>query len=335
MASWIGNLLTEFKGEKPVDRLLVPDLVIPNADYLGANIVPDECYLEIYVESLRVDKIRKWATTFNGVVYTAVGMSRLGQKDLALTAVSKPDSLKNLDSNTARVVTVSRKVIGPVAWRGGSLHLELALLSVKTGNILTPVIDLITQISAAAGISFVGRAAPFIPLMTKGLDLIAGQAADTAIEVGLDTDLSPTHALAFAIIDAPKQALDTHKITVDETDHKLLINGKPLEVGYCVFSIRCTTKKVDFGEIEDLRTKWDAFQSAKCSNKRDDAAEALTALRLALLSSPDLIRSDALWIVNRAQQDFDDAFPTGMIIKHAVPPQPISFSDIGLYDEQR
>jgi hypothetical protein len=259
-------------------------------------------------------------------------MARLGEPSLHLTAVSKPEALSALDSNTLGVITVSRKMVGPVAWRGGTLHLELGLLSVKTGNILTPVIDLITQISSTAGIAFVGSVQPFIPLMTKGLDLLTGQTKDTAIEVALDTDLTLTKTTAFAIIDAPKEDIDTKSVTVDPDDRKLLLNAKALQRGYCVFSLRKIDRKADFGEIPELKTKYEAFQRALSNNKKSDAADALTAFRLAALASADLITPDAKKLAEKAQQRFDSAFPGGIVMKNAVPRTMEKLSAIRLYD---
>ena len=329
---WLSDLWSSFKGEKPADRLLVSGLDIPGADFLGQAIEADECYLELYVESLRLEKARSFGTTFNGMVYASVTMARLGEPNLNLTAVSKPESLSKLDSNTIDVITVSRKIIGPVAWRGGTLHLELGLLSVKTGNILTPVIDLVTQISTAAGISFVGSAAPYIPLMTKGLDLIAGQTKDTAIEVAIDTDLTPSATVAFAIVDAPKLSINLEQIKVDKNDRKLLEGSKSLDRGYCVFSLQKTDKKADFGEIPELKAKYAAFQKAISDNKKDDAADTLTAFRLAALASPDLIRKDARRMAARAQELFDDAFPGGLTTKRLTAYEVQPLSAIGLYD---
>ncbi len=330
--TWLGDLWATFKGDKPKDRLLVRDLVILGELAIGQDIVEDECYLELFVESYRPEKARSFATTFNEVVYSSLTMSRLGDDDLQLTAVSKPKFLSALDPNAVDVITVSRKMIGPVAWRGGGLHLELGLFSVKTGNILTPAIDLVTEISSVAGIGFAATAKPFIPLMTKGLDLIAGQIKDTALEVAIDTDLDPNKTIALAIIDAPKTSIDISKLTVDGTDRKLLLDGDPLQYGYCVFSLRKSDKKADFGQIPELKSKFAAFQRCLSENRKSNAADALTAFRLAAIASPDLITKDAKGLAAKAQETFDAAFPGGMVIKNLVAPKPQELADIGLYD---
>jgi hypothetical protein len=201
-------------------------------------------------------------------------------------------------------------MMGATAFRGGPVSLEFGLFSVKSGNLLTPVLDYVTKVSSTAGISYVGAIKPFVPLITEGMDLIAGQAQDTALEVGIDTDLTLTTSGVAAIIARPKGSIDTAKLSLD-TDGTLLIGGKPLDCGYAVFSIRRATKKYDFREIPELKERAAAVQSAINSNKEKDARDALTAFRLATIASPDLIPSDAHDLVEKVKQGVTEAFPPG------------------------
>jgi hypothetical protein len=200
------------------------------------------------------------------------------------------------------VITVSKQMMGAVPWRGGLLGLEIGLFSVRTGNLLTPILEYVTKVSSAAGASFVGAVKPFLPLITEGMDLIAGQREDTALEVALDTDIALQGGGVQAIIAAPKSSIDLAKVSLDAHDRKLLLDGKPLDRGYCVFSIRPTLQKSDYGEIPELKEKYAAFQAAIKANKMKDAQDALTAFRLATIASSDLITSDALKLVQKAEQ---------------------------------
>src|SRR3954468_18564182 len=224
-------------GAAAEDLVLLSSLSVPGD--VPEPIEPDECYIELYVESMRLENARKFATNFQGVVYSFVTLSRDGEANAQLAAVSKPEKLAALDKNSlGKVITVSKQMMGTVPWRGGSLELQLGLFSVKTGNLLTPILGFVTDISSAAGVIFVGQVKPFLPLITKGMDMIAGQTDDTALEVAVDTTLSLSNTGTFAIVAAPKAELDGKKFSVDPSDRKLLCNGRPLEKGYCVFSIR-------------------------------------------------------------------------------------------------
>lgn len=328
---WLGKLLTKIAGESPEDFIFAPSIPAPKGFPVGDMLEADKCYVELYVESLRLAKARKFATEFNGVVYTFVTIHRDGEADAQLAAISKPERLVALDPNALdKVMTVSKKMMGAAAWRGGTFSLELGLFSVKSGNVLTPMLDFITKVSSTAGIAFVGAARPFVPLIVEGMNLIAGQRSDTAIEVALDTDLSLRASGVSAIIAAPKGSIDVAKLAMD-TDGALLLDGKAVDRGYCVFSIRRTLQKADFGEIPELRERYAALQAAIKANKRNDAQEALVAFRLAAFASPDLISADAKQLVAKAEQKAKDAFGAGGIAKAAKEHSIESLASIGLY----
>jgi hypothetical protein len=330
--SWLGDLWKKIKGADADDLVLLPSLAVPGE--MPEDIEADNCYIELYVESLKIESARRFATKFQGVVYSFVTLSREGEANAQFAAVSKPAKLATLDSTALnKVITVSKQMMGAVPWRGGTLAIELGLFSVKTGNLLTPIIDLVTDVSTAAGIGFVGQVKPFLPLLTKGMDLIAGQTDDTALEVAVDTSLTLTKTGNYAIIAAPKAELAGKTFSIDPSDHKLLCDGKSLDKAYCVFSIRRTLQKADFGEIPDLKERYAALQAAIRSNIKKRAEDELTSFRLATLTSPDLIPADAKRLVDKASQRVRDAFPGGAVSagleRYTVAE---SLSQIGLYE---
>jgi hypothetical protein len=328
---WLGNLWKSIMGAKADDLVLISSLAVPGVT--PEKIDPDDCYIELYVESMRLESARKFTTTFQGVVYSFVTLSRDGESNAQLAAVSKPEKLAALDRNSlGKVITVSKQMMGTVPWRGGALTIELGLFSVKTGNLLTPMLDFVTDVSSAAGMSFVGQVKPFLPLITKGMDMIAGQTEDTALEVAVDTTLTLTQTGSFAIIAAPKAELDRKRFSIDPNDRKLLCEGQPLEKAYCVFSIRRSLQKADFGEIPDLKERYGALQAAIRSNDLKRAGDELTSFRLAALTSPDLISADARRLIDKATQRVKDAFPaTGVARRDKVFVEE-SLSAVGLYN---
>lgn len=330
--AWLAQFLKTLAGEAPKDLIFVQNIKMAGA--ADEPIQPDECYIELYVESLRLAKARSFATKFHGLVYSFVSLPREGDTNASYAAVSKPEKLATLDPQSLdKVITVSKQMMGAAPWRGGPLNLELGLFSVKPGNLLTPILDYVTRVSSTAGISFVGAIKPFLPLITEGMDLIAGQTGDTRIAVAVDTSLTLTASGFFAIIDASKGQIDVAKLSIDPIDRKLLLNGAPLNEGYCVFSIRRALQKADYGEIPELKDRYAALQQAIKSNRKKDADEALVAFRLATITSPDLIASDAAALVAKAQEKVRQAFPGGGVAKALLlQDEPLeALSDIGLY----
>jgi hypothetical protein len=331
---WLGKLLNGMAGAPPVELIFVPSIPATGVPGIGEEIRPDSCYIELYLESLRLERARKFSTRFHGVAYSFVTLPREGEQHAQLAAVSKPEKLADLDKGAVdRVITVSKQMMGPTAFRGGPISLEFGLFSVKSGNLLTPILDYVTRVSSTAGISYVGTIKPFVPLITEGMDLIAGQGADTALEVGVDTSLTLTTSSVAAIIARPKGSINMAKLSLD-ADHRLLLDGKPLDCGYAIFSIRRTLVKPDYGEIPELKERYAAIQSAIRSDKEKDARDALTAFRLAVLASPDLIPSDAHMLVAKAKAKVEDAFPPGGFAAVAREMRVEELSQIGLYDRR-
>jgi hypothetical protein len=315
---WLGDLWNSIKGQESVDMMFVRDIDAAPAG--AAAFEADKCYVELYVNSLRLRNVRKFATKFDGVVYTFVTLPFQASSNVKIPAISKPENLAQLDpGGISKVIAVNKQMMGSVPWRGGTLLLELGLFSVRGGNLLTPVLDFVTEVSNAAGISFVGKIAPFAPLITKGMNIIAGQSKDVALEVGLDTAFEFAAPGTHAIIAAPKDGqIDRTKLKLDPTDGKLLYDGQPLKAAYCVFSLKRKDIKADYGEIPELKEKFAALRTAIQSEKQDDTAEALSALRVAALTSPDLIRDDAKRLVELAKQMVEDVFPGGAVSRDAT-----------------
>lgn len=340
---WLKNLLETIKGKGSTDFLFLPEL--GPAATPAAPIVPDECYVELVIDSLRIDRERAFASRFHGVVYTFASLARLGDDTPAFAAVTKPDKLAELDKDSVgKVLVLSKRMMGPVPWRGGRLELQLGLFSIKSGNLLTPVLNFVTKVSDAAGLGIGAVVKPFVPLITEGMDMIAGQTEDTKLVVGIDSGFDLSQTMRCAIIATSKTALDVSKITVDPADGKLLLAGKPLEAAYCVFSIRAIDQKADFGEIPELKAAYALFRESVVKGKEDEAREAFATFRRLAIASPDLITSDAARLVAKAKALLDAAFGAdepavagGAAIRPRggaaaiLPVMPATLSDIALY----
>jgi len=155
------------------------------------------------------------------------------------------------------------------------------------------LIDYITEISDKAGISVVTKFDPFLPLVTKGLDLIAGRNRETEIELALSTDMLLTKSCFCALVARPKDEIVDASLTIDANDRRLLCNGEPLQAAYCVFSIRSSDKNPEWGSIPALREAYADFNRAIVSSgQRHQGQEALAAFNRQVLVSADLISTD-------------------------------------------
>jgi hypothetical protein len=332
---WLKKIIEGLKGGPVYDLTFVPSIQTKDTwiEGIGQAVEADSCYIELYLESLRLARARKFATRFHAITYSFLTLSREGEERAQLAAISKPEKLAELDKDSIdHVITISKQMMGATPFRGGSVSIELGLFSIKSGNILTPLLDYVIRISSTAGISFVGAIKPFLPLITEGMDLIAGQQQDTTLEVGVEIDITLKNGCVMAIIDRPKGSINTNKLSLDK-DRRLLLDDKILECGYAVFSLRPTTIKADFGEIPELKERYAAFMSAISKGKIKDAQDSLTAFRLATIASPYLIDTDRDRLIAKAEQKYKKAFPTNRTTSSRKKGVHIeSLSEIGLYE---
>ena len=152
---WLGSLISRVRGEPStvltfVHSVPAPELGIPS---LGEVLERDNSYVELYLESLRLEHSRQFGTTFSGVVYSFLTLPREAEAKASLAAVSKPQKLVELDAKAINnVIVVSKQLTAPTAYRGGPISLELGLFSVKTGNIVSSLLDYVSRVSSVAGV---------------------------------------------------------------------------------------------------------------------------------------------------------------------------------------
>lgn len=309
---WLTTLVHKISGAKVTDWTLLENIADPGLDIAGKPLAAGQHYIELYVESLRLEKARRFATTFHPLIYTFASLARQGANRAELSKVTKPQNLGTLGSaDLRRVITVSKRMMPATPWRGDPYGLELGLFSVKAGNVLTPLIDLVASVSEKAGLTIVTKFDPFLPLISQGLDIIAGQTDDTELELAIDTDISLAESRLYALIARPKGTIDPASVTLDKADRKLLVNGKQLEAAYCVFSIRSRPDNPDWGTIPALRDAYADFTSAIVSGKHKEAEEALAGFNRQVIVSPDLTTTDKDRLRAKARADLRDAFPGG------------------------
>ena len=330
---WINKLIDRIAGVAPTDLTLVPDLPDSGTGIAGKPIDPDKVYVEIYLESLRLAKARRFATTFDGVVYAYARTARLGSPPSEHAAVSRPQNLTSVgEADLDRVIVVQKRLLAVVPWRGDPLGLELGLFSVKTSNLLTPLIGYVTRISELAGIGAVAKVDLFMPLISEGLDMIAGQTQDTELELAIDTDITLGKSMLCALIARPKAEIDSTKLSLDPKDRRLLYDGTPLAAAYCVFSVRARSDNPEWGRIAKLEDAFSDVVTQIDDGKIREAEEALAGFRRKVATSPDLISADKAKLRGLAEEMLKDAFPGGVVSRRGTAATKIRrLEDLDLY----
>jgi hypothetical protein len=331
--SWFSDLIERIAGKDAIDFVVTPALPLgknaPASVALGAN----QCYIELRVASLRIPKSRRFTSNLYGVVHAFTTLSRNGAKDVQFASVSAPDRLAGIDpGNAYNAIMVDKVVMGPVAWRGGNLDVEMGLFSVVSSDLAGPFIGLITDLATTAGVSFVAAATPFVPIIKKGVELLAGKVGDGSLEIGISRTIQGPMTGVYAIVGVDRNGFDQNGLSVDPADFKLVRNGAAItQAPYLVYQISMSQQRADFGNIPELAQAFQDLLAKIRDGKEDPARESLGVYRRLVLTSQDLIDDDATQLVAKATQIVDRVFKGGPTGKETFENLPASLAEIGLY----
>lgn len=69
-------------------------------------------------------------------------------------------------------------------------------------------------------------AAPFVPCVRKGLQLVSGASGDNVLEIGLDKTFQAPATGFYGLVAADRRDTKTPDLTVAADDHRLLLRGR-------------------------------------------------------------------------------------------------------------
>ncbi|KQQ20657.1 hypothetical protein ASF48_08560 [Rathayibacter sp. Leaf299] len=306
--SWFGDLLKRASTTAPTDWTFLRDLADPGSDVADKAFVTDEHYVEVWIESARLEAGRRWFSRFSATVYSSVTLATEGAESAHALGMHTPSEELQKDDRD-RVLLVSKRVLPAVPWRGGVLDLELGLFSVNHGDLITPVLKYVTSVASKAGISVAVAVDPFVPLVTEGLGIIAGQTSETQVEIGLDTSLPLTKSGYYAVVAAPRTDIGDRSLVIDPDDMRLEFpDGERLAAGYCVFSIRRVEQNSEWASIPDLKKSWASIATAVVEREQARAYDALDNFRSVLAFDPNLVQKDKDALLRKAKERVDGAF---------------------------
>ncbi len=330
---WFDNLIDWVKGQRSIDFVITEALPVGAAAVDIAPLDADACYVQLSIAAIRIPQSRRFASRIYGVVHAFTKLSREAAADVEMASVSAPQELANIDpANAYKVVSVDKVVMGPVAWRGGNLDIQIGLFSVVSSDLAGPFIDLVTSLATTAGASFVTAAAPFIPVIKQGMAFLGGSKDSSTLEVGISRTLLNPSTGFFAILGIDKNRFDVRGLSVAANDHKLQRGTQPIDdAPYIVYQISKSQQRPDFGNIPELAESYQDLLKAVRSGIENDARDALKTFGRLVITSPDLIPADAKRLNDRAAALVDSAFPAGKSGRHEIA-LPASLAEIGLYD---
>lgn len=275
-----------------------------------AFVSPDQQYVRVWLRSAHLTEVRRWTTRFLPAVHARFAyVDRRAGLTEVMSVVSPGKSFEALDPrNLNRLVSANLPLLGPVPYRG-ELTMEVALFSVAGADLAQPYLELLSSLTDAAGVAFLGSVKPFVDPIRRGAELLfKGDGAQ--LETGTqraDTSLRVGNILVARI---PKGSLTPNDVKLDSQDWRLLDRaGRPLTgFPYLVLGIEALARRDDYARIPEVLAGWnDVRGAAQDGLPVDDVLSRFAQFRRTIGLSPDLVQSDKRRITAIFQRELADA----------------------------
>jgi len=272
----------------------------------GVQLAANDDYVTVWLRRMHIVAVRIGTEKFYGAIHGDLGIWHSSGEFVNFKQVITPPELRDVPAKELdRTIIANQVLLGPTPYRGGRLQMNFALLSIKSGDLAGPYLEILGSLASSAGVTFVSVAQPFLQPLQKGLELLTGAEGKAVLEIQLVTNIDSPRTGVFVLIRAPNTKLKLEEIKVQQ-DYSLTKQGRPLsEYPYAVFSIETSQTRPDFNGIPEVRKAYDFVIQAVKSDKPQEYKEALIVFRRTVLLSPDLLDAHAETLYDQVKTKMD------------------------------
>jgi len=290
-------------------------------------IEPEAGYLSAFLTSMHISDVRVATRTFYGAVTSSFAVATRNGGTAEFVVVTTPEVLKNSDPrHLDRVITVDKRLLGPVPYRGSDLDVEIGLFAMPAADLLEPYLDVVESISKISGVNLVAAAAPLVPTVKSALTALLGATDTPRLEIGVSTTFAQPFTGYYCAVRADRDDPALADLKLGPDNRLVHADGKEVDSPYLVFQLTCTRQRHDWAEIPELQT---AYQEVSDAARRGDllwAKEALSSFRRISVLCPDLLAPDGERLHELVSQETNRALPDGLTSSAEIQEMPALMS---------
>ena len=282
---------------------------------LGDELQADKHYVRVKVDRIHVPYSRIGTQQTHACFYAYVKTFHPKHLDVTIQSISKSEIEKNDASNASRIIMKNREVLGCIPFRG-KLNFQIGLFTAQSqgGDLLDPYLDVVKEMSSAAGVSVVGQALHFAKPIENAINRLLGGGRALSLELGIDDTPSPVRSGTWLLVRGSDAM--TEEMTVNDGSELVDKDGKLItEFPYLVVTIEGLAHRGDWQRVPALRTAQDAVIAEVDRQKNKgvgtiprEVQKRVDAFRITCLQSDDLIESDAAYIADQQQKKYDSIY---------------------------
>jgi hypothetical protein len=230
-----------------------------------------------------------------------------------------PSRLQDVDpAHLDRHLQLNHRLLGPVPYTGGDLQIELGLFSIGSSALTGPYLQLLGELADAATVTFFGAAAPFAEPLRRGIHALATSGDIAHLEIGLSATWARPRRGSIVVARAPR--LDSTKFSIDARDGRLLDadDDAVTDFPYLVLDVSTSPTRDDWSAIPELTTAYGEVQREYRNGDVERTEQAMTAFRRIALTCRDLLFDDALLLVEKLDQRYEQMGPPTPVVRGGV-----------------
>lgn len=276
----------------------------------SSPVRPGKAYVTVRMRSMAIGASRKGWNLFHAALHSQMTLDLRDGSTAVIQSVLAPDFLRELDPKRLQnVLHIDRTIFGPAPYSGGPLAVSMGVLAVKHADLATPFLNILEELGTAAGVAFIGAAAPFVGPIRKGVELLTGTADATSLEIALVRELNPPVGGWHAVVRLPGGGVKPEELSVAPDNFELRRNGQPMPgVPYLVYSVDATSTRPDWAKIPELNTAYKDFAVQVRQGRQKEADEAVKVFARMARICPELLPVHAEDVVTAVKAEYRRAF---------------------------
>lgn len=275
--------------------------------HIGGEVAieADKRYVSVMLRQLRIVNARVGFGRFYGTVEFYGRVPHLSGGPIEFASVTTPGQLRNIrKKDLGNFVIGTKRLLGPVPYVGGDLEIEIGLFTIKSQDLLMPYLDLIEDLSNAAGLAFVNVAAPYIAAIKKGAAALIQPEGSASLKIGASVTFTPAQAGTYFAARLDTAGRDLSKFSLDDSDRLVDDQGRLVaQVPYLVFSVTEAAVRDDWHQIPAISAAhnqlWKAIRDQRSPK---DISSYVEHFRRVVLTDPDVLRGHAKQIVEQTEK---------------------------------
>jgi hypothetical protein len=268
-------------------------------------VTPNKRYVSVTLRRLRIADSRVGFSRFYGAVQFYGRLSHLSGNPAEFASMTSAGKLSDVPKkDRANFTILNQRLLGPVPYIGGDLEIEIGLFTIKAQDLLMPYLELLADLSTAAGVAYFSVAAPFVAAIKKGAAALTRPEGSSALEIGLAATFDPVAAGTYFVARIDSDDYDTTKFNVDSNSSLLDDKGQHVAKPYLIFEVTQSDVRHDVYQIPAIGAAYEKLRLAVLEEKSLTQIRSYQEhFRRVVLTDPDVLKGHDEEIIRWADDE--------------------------------